>query len=892
MIKRTIAIVLLALPLGLLAEKTKAVEEPVDPRLEPKAIQAVRVQEPIVIDGRLDENVWRTPGSSDFIQSDPVDGGPPTERTQVWVAYDNAALYVAAFCHDSDAHSIRTLLGRRDDELDSDWFSVALDPYFDRRSGYAFAINPAGSIQDTALSNDVSDDSTWDAVWESKAVIQAEGWIVEIRIPFNQIRFPKKDEYVWGVNFRRTIKRKNEKDSFVWIPKDQTAYVSRFARLEGIRDIHPGPHLEFLPYTVGQAQFKPSEPGNPFETGRHYLGNLGFDVKVGLQSNLTLDATVNPDFGQVEVDPAVINLSAYETYYEEKRPFFIEGASIFNGFGRGGVYMNANINWPSPTFFYSRRIGRSPEGSPQHDGFVDFPDRTTILGAVKLTGQLAGGWNLGFISALTAREFADVDDGLGARFQDEVEPFTYYGVLRAQKDIDKGQSGFGVMATSVIRDLRDPSLSTLLNRNAFTLAFDGWTFLDKKRTWVIGGWAGGTRVEGTAEDILAVQESSMHYYQRPDASYLKLDPQATSLSGWGARFNLAKEQGNFLFLASFGALSPGFEPNDLGYQYSSSDKINWSLLPAYQWTKPGKVFRSLLVFAGPFQNYDFGGNKIWEGALASLQGQFLNYWSFNLMLAYNPSTISNSLTRGGPLARLPYGYEVDFQGETDSRRPIVLETQNYYYRRPSEGYDYTCNLLVRWKPRTNISLSVGPMVEFSRGEVQWVTKVTDPLMTSTYGARYVFGRIDQKVLGSEIRLNWIFTPKLSLQLYLQPYLAIGKYNRFKELARPSVYEYNIYGEGASTLDFADDVYTADPDGAGPAAPFSFGNPDFNVKSLRGTIVLRWEYLPGSLLYLVWTQNRADFAHPGDFQFGRDLGDLISAPGDNIFLLKVTYRWSL
>jgi hypothetical protein len=891
MLKRSIALVLLILPLTLRAEKKNAPEEPADPRLQPRTIQAVRAQEPIVLDGRLEEKVWQSPSRSEFLQSDPVDGGQPTEKTEVWVAYDDASLYVAALCHDSEPGSIRALLGRRDDELDSDWFSVAIDPYFDRRTGYEFFVNPAGSIQDRALSNDVGDDESWDAVWESKARITPDGWIVEMRIPFNQIRFPKAAEYVWGVNFRRTVKRKNEKDGFVWIPKDQTAYVSRFARLEGIRDIHPGPHLEFVPYAVGRAELKPAEAGNPFETGHRTLGNLGFDVKVGLKSNLTLDATVNPDFGQVEVDPAVINLSAYETYYQEKRPFFIEGASIFNGFGRGGVYINASINWPNPTFFYSRRIGRSPEGYPQHAGYVDFPDRTNILGAAKVTGQLAGGWNVGFISALTAREFADVDDGLN-RFQDEVEPLTYYGVFRAQKDIDKGQSGIGVMATGVVRDLRDDSLAGILNRNAFSLAFDGWTFLDKKRTWVFGGWAGATRLAGSREDILAVQESSMHYYQRPDASYLHLDPNATSLSGWGTRLNLGKQQGNFLFLTSVGVLSPGFDPNDMGFQYSGSNLINIQVVPGYQWTKPGKVFRNFQVIGGLFANYDFGGNKTWEGGLVDFGGQFLNYWSFETMLAYNPQTVSNSLTRGGPLALLPSGYQIDLTGESDSRRPVVFELQNSYYRRPQTGSDESSALLVRWKPRTNVSFSIGPTVEFSTTELQWVARVVDPLMTPTYGARYVFGRIDQKVLGSEIRLNWIFTPKLSLQLYLQPYLAVGRYDRFKELARAKAFDYNVYGTGASTIAYADGTYTVDPDGAGPAAPFSFDNPDFNVKSLRGTVVLRWEYLPGSLIYLVWTQDRADFAHPGDLRLGRDLGDLIAAPGNNIFLLKVTYRWSL
>jgi hypothetical protein len=887
--KMALLLIFLVLPLSLFAKDNQEKQEKKVP--DQKVVRAIRADEAIEINGILKEKVWQSEGYSDFVQSDPIDGAQPTEKTQVWVAYDNANLYVAAFLHDSQPHLIKKLLGRRDDQVDSDWFVFAVDPYYDRRSGYEFAVNPAGSIIDLTLSNDVSEDETWDGVWDCKTQINGQGWTVEIRIPFNQLRFPKKDEYVWGVNFRRTIMRKKEKVAFIWIPKEDTAYVSRFARLEGIKDIHPGRHVEVLPYTVGQGQFKPAETGNPFQTGKKYLGNAGFDLKVGLKSNLTLDATINPDFGQVEVDPAVINLSAYETYYQEKRPFFIEGADLFNGFGRGGVYMNANINWPDPRFFYSRRIGRSPQGYVTHDGYVDFPDRSTILGAFKLTGKLGDGWNVGFINALTAREYAEIDS-LGNRFQEEVEPFSYYGALRAQKDINQGQRGFGFMATGVVRDLRSESLQSILNKNVFSLAFDGWAFLDKKRVWVVGGWFGGTRMEGSREDILRLQNSSMHYFQRPDADYVEVNPEATSLSGWGGRFSLAKQQGRFLFLAALGVLSPGFNPNDLGFQFSGSDKINFSILPAYQWTKPGKIFRNLTIIGGPFGNYDFGGNKTWQGVLLDLNGQFLNYWGFETMLAYNPETMSNTLTRGGPLALIPSGYQIDLMMYSDNRKPVVLEAMSSLYRRPTEGTEWTGQITLRWKPRSNINLSFGPMYSIEKSELQWVTRVEDALMTKTYGARYIFGRIDQRMLSSEIRLNWIFTPKLTLQLYLQPFIAVGKYDKFKELAKPRKYEYNIYGEGNSTLKFADGLYTVDPDGEGPANAFSFWNPDFNLKSLRGTVVLRWEYFPGSLIYFVWTQNRADYAHPGDFQLRRDLGDLLTAPGDNIFLLKVSYRWSL
>ena len=860
-----------------------------------KVVHAIRTTELITLDGRLDESVWKTaPHAIGFTQNDPQDGAPPTEQTDVWVAYDDHALYVAALCRDSDPSKIRKRLGRRDTQTDSDWFMVAVDPYFDKRSGYAFYANPAGAITDSALSNDVNQDDSWDGVWETKAAVNGDGWAIEFRIPFNQIRFPKKDEYVWGINFRRMVRRKNEESSFNWVPKSEAAFVSRFARLEGLQGISPGGRVEFMPYAVSQAQFRPSESGNPFETGKRGAANAGFDLKVGLKSNLTLDATVNPDFGQVEVDPAVLNLSAYETYYEEKRPFFIEGASLFNNFGRGGVFINAELDWPRPQFFYSRRVGRAPQGYVNEDGFSRMPDRTTILGAAKLTGKLGGSWNFGFLNAVTGREFAQIDQ-LGTRLSQEVEPFSYYGAFRVQKDIDEGRSGIGLMATGVMRDLQNETLAGILNKNAFSLAADSWVSLDKKKSWVVGAWAGATRVEGSVEDILRLQTSSMHYFQRPDATHIEVDPEATSLSGWATRLSLAKQSGNLLVLANVGALSPGFNPNDAGFQRGGSDVVQMQFLPGYQWTKPGKVFLYAMVIAGWFRTYDFGGNKNWDGGLAVFEGQFKNFWRINTMFAYNPETVSKNLTRGGPLALIPPGYQVNLGLTSDSRKPIVLDFQSTTYQQPKASSQWNGQFSVRWKPGSNFSLSVGPTVGFERNDIQWVTKVTDAAMASTYGARYIFARIDQKVLGSEIRLDWTFTPKLTLQAYLQPFVAVGHYDLFKELAEPKTFSYNTYGVGASTIgyDDVDGVYTVDPDGAGgPAEPFSFGNPDFNYKSLRGTIVLRWEYRPGSLLYFVWTQNRADYANPGNLRLGRDISDLFSAPGDNIFLLKVSYRWNM
>jgi hypothetical protein len=855
-----------------------------------RTIRAVRAEEPIQIDGQLTEKVWQTPPSNGFIQNDPKDGEPETEKTDVWVAYDDKALYVAAYCHDSEPDKIIGRLGRRDSQVDSDWFIFAVDPYFDKRTGNSFGVNPANTIMDAALSNDVNDDDSWDGIWESKAAVNGDGWVVEMRIPYNQLRFARKDEYVWGVNFRRVIKRKNETASFAWVPKDEAAYVSKFARLEGISGIEPGTHLEIMPYITGEGKFRPQEPGNPFESGHRYLGNAGVDFKLGFKGNLTLDATVNPDFGQVEVDPAVLNLSAYETYYDEKRPFFIEGSSIFTGFGRGGVYINAGMNWPNPEFFYSRRIGRAPQGYVTEPGYVDFPDRSTILGAAKITGKL-GSWNVGFVNALTARENAQIDQS-GVRLEQQVEPFSYYGVVRAQKDVKEGRRGFGLMATGVMRDTADATLAGILNRNAFSLAGDGWTFLDEKRTYVIGGWFGGTRIEGSASDISRLQKSSLHYFQRPDASHVRYDPGATTLSGWGGHVQFAKQRGNLLWVFGLGALSPGFDPNDLGYQRSSSDIVNVSFLPGYQWTKPGKVFQYFLVALGGLQSYDFGWNKTSEAAVGLVQGMFRNFWNFNIEMVYFPETLSNQQTRGGPMTLTLNGWNGSFVLGTDSRKPFVLEGTGGFTSIPGDERGWNAQVFLRWKPSSNISLSVGPTYIYDLNRTQWVGRFGDALKTSTYGSRYVFGRIAQEVVSAELRLNWTFTPRLSLQAYIQPFIAVGAYDQFKELDRPRAYAFNVFGDSPSTLNQVDGRYTVDPDGDGPAVPLTFGNPDFNMKSLRGTVVLRWEYRPGSLFYFVWTQNRSDYANPGQLQLRRDMADLLTAPGDNIFMLKLSYRWNM
>ncbi|MBN2266238.1 MAG: hypothetical protein JW775_10540, partial [Candidatus Aminicenantes bacterium] len=516
---------------------------------------------------------------------------------------------------------------------------------------------------------------------------------------------------------------------------------------------------------------------------------------------------------------------------------------------------------------------------------------TTILGAAKLTGKVGRAFNLGVISALTAREFAEIDIG-GDRSRAEIEPFSHYGVARGLREFGEGRSGLGFMAASVLRDLRPGGLEEALSRDALALGIDGWTFLDRDRGWALAGWGAFTTVRGSAEAMTALQLSPLHYFQRPDADWVEVDEAATSLSGWAGRLYVNKQKGNVVLNAAVGAISPGFEANDIGY-HNRGDVINGHIEAGYRSLHPGRTFRSWTVTASYYRNYDFGGNRVGEYFYLDGKGQFLNYWTAALHLDYEPPKFSHYLTRGGPMALYPAGETVRGTLATDDRRPVIARFSGYYRYHPSGGYNWSIGGGLTWKPSPNFSLSIGPGYTWRYSEGQWIRRVVDPLKTSTYGVRYVLSDIHQKTLPVEIRIGWTFSPRLSLQAYVQPYLAVGDFSAFKELSAAKTFDFDYYGEGDSTIAYADGVYEVDPDGEdGPAAPFTFADPDFNLKSLRGTAVLRWEYRPGSMLYAVWTQTRENYAHPGDFELWRDFGDIFSVPGKNIFMIKLSYRFEL
>jgi len=827
-------------------------------------VDAIRLAESITVDGILAEPVWQNgSGISQFTQRDPHEGAPPTHKTVVHLAYDDEAIYIGARMFDSAPDSIIARLGRRDAQLTSDMFGFFVDPYYDRRSGFYFSINAAGTMYDGVLYNDEWDDDSWDGVWEGKVVIDDKGWMAEMRIPYSQLRFKNKDQMVWGINFRRDIARKNEKDYLVFTPKNGSGFVSRFADLVGIENISPPRRVEVLPYVTTKAEYTQHLPGNPFNDGSKYLPGTGADLKVGIGSNLTLDATVNPDFGQVEVDPAVVNLGDVETFFSEKRPFFIEGSTIFN-FGQGGSRSNWGFNWANPQFFYTRRIGRAPQGSSPSADFADVPLGTNILGAAKLTGKIGGNWNVGMLHALTSREHAELNQG-NRRWRSEVEPLAYYGIARAQKEIKEGRQGIGFISTLAARRFVDARLRDQINSSAFAGGIDGWTFLDANKTWVITGWAGMSQVRGNEARLLALQQNSRHYFQRPDAGHVEVDSFATSLTGFAGRLLLNKQKGNVIFNSAIGFVDPKFDLNDMGFIWRT-DVINGHIGGGYKWTKVGKVTRFAQLLGAVFGSRDFDGNTIWMGVWQSGYFEFLNYYSLNYSFAYNPETVSNNRTRGGPLTLNRPGWQANFFINSDSRKAWVFGLGTFGYSRGPKNWDGGFDASVEWKPGANLSVRMGPTLWWNRDFAQYVTVINDPQATATFGNRYIFAALKQTELSASIRLNWTFTPRLSLQLYAQPLISSGDYFNYKELARPRSYEFTPY-----LTDRSD---------------------DFNFKSLRGNAVLRWEYSPGSTLYFVWTQSRSDFENLGNFRFNRSVDRLADTRPDNIFLIKASYWWGL
>ena len=850
------------------------------------------------IDGRLDDAVWSLARPlAGFTQRQPLDGQPATESTVVRIAYDNEAIYIGARMYDSEPARISAQLGRRDNISQSDLFEVDFDSYHDHQTSFQFYTNPLGVKRDLVASNDFSmGDEGWDPVWDAATQRDSLGWTAEFRIPLSQLRFPNSPSQVWGVGFYRYIHRKAEESWWSYISQTDNGYASTFGHVFGIENLPQPRRLEVLPYAAGvEERLSTGSAGNPFNDGSREVGRFGLDLKYGLTSNLTLNASVNPDFGQVDADPAEVNLTAYETYFSERRPFFVEGGDIFRATSPGGIPVNG------PQFLYSRRIGRAPQGSADFRGessFTDEPTNTTILGSAKLSGRTAGGWSVGLLEAVTAREYATVDSA-GFRFRDQVEPLTSYSAVRAKRDFGNGASTFGFTGTAVNRRL-DGTRLDFLRSAAYAGGVDFGHRFSRNRYSMFAA-LGYSLIRGDTQAIQAAQRSSARYYQRPDADYVEYDPTRTSLAGWRAALGFSKDEGSTNWSVGGEASSPGFEINDFGYQ-TRSDRASAYAFAGRRWTRPGRVFRFANLSGRANLGWNFGGDRTSANTSVSAFGQFLNYWGVNAFASRNFRSVNDGLLRGGPAGISPAGWFVDVGAQSDHRKPLRFYCDVGFGGNDLGYKEIGLYSQVMFRPTSTVSLSVGPSFSSSRTPQQYVMSSPDSTATATLGRRYVFAEIFQHSLDLTTRLDVTISPVLSLQLFAQPFVATGNYSRFKELTAPRTTNYATYGEtpGSSitpvtnTTDGVVSVvgYDLDPDGAGPRPSVSIGNPNFSYRSLRGNAVLRYEYRPGSTVYLVWTQSCSSYGANPAFNAAQDFRQLCQGRSDNVFAVKLNYWLSL
>lgn len=862
---------------------------------------AVRRTSPITIDGKLDEAAWASANViTDFTQVDPAQGQPATQRTEVRFLFDDDALYIGAKMYDTEgARGVTTSLVRRDQSFNSDYFEVVLDSFHDHLGRAFFDVNPSGSRQDQLGVGTSCCDSGWDPIWETAAHIDPDGWTAEIRIPLSQLRFPRDSVQSWGLQVRRFIQRNNELDQWAFWKKTESGGPGRFGHLDGL-EIKPQAkrNLELLPYVVARSKNVAFTPGDPFNSGSQQSGRVGLDLKYLLSTNLTLDATFNPDFGQVEVDPAVVNLSAFETSFAEKRPFFVAGSGVFS-YGGFNCFFCSNVS--SLSAFYSRRIGRAPTGADlayNAGPYADVPDASTILGAAKITGRTSNGFTVGVLDAVTGQADARVQLPDGSHDTREVEPLTNYFVGRLKKDLMKGDLVLGGILTSVNRRMDDTFAPRLNSRSELVGGDVLYQWSDRRYT--LRGNLAVSSIAGDPRDIFARQQSSARYFQRPDRNSgsqgwfsNRLDSTATSMHGLGAYARVAKEAGDWMWETAMNLRTPGFENNDIAF-LTRSDYIWYDANLVRYITKPTSWYRELFIIGGGQQQVNFSGDRT-DGQLQFyIQNTLPNFWNITTFYIFRPELADDRMLRGGPVVNRPSQGYISASVNSNSRRALIWNLNYDYSWNAKGGWGTDYSIFAQYRPKSNVTMSFGPSWSESLSMLQYVSTVSDPTATAFYGNRYVLASIKQKTLALDTRLNVTFTPSMTLELFAQPFFATGNYFDFKEFDRPRSGNFTVYGKGRGSITPARDAsgavtgYTIDPDGTGPAASFPISNPNFNLRSLRGNAVFRWEYRPGSTLYVAWTHSRSDQQPIGDFDFTRDERGLLATRPDNILLLKASW----
>ena len=850
-----------------------------------KVYTAEFISEPPVIDGIFTDKAWeKAEWINEFTQRSPVEGNKPSQKTIIKIFYDNNFIYIGIRAFDTEPEKIERQLSRRDD-MDGDFVMVAFDSYHDKRTAFEFGVSASGVKSDAVISNDGSNsDDNWDPIWYVKTNIDEEGWTAEMKIPLTQLRFSAEKEQVWGLEVSRYIYRLEEMNQWKLISKEAGGWVSEFGLLAGIKDIKPKKEASITPYLVTSLdQFK-KEKNNPFmDKGYKFKINGGVNGKFGITNNLTLDMAINPDFGQVEADPSEVNLTAYETFFSEKRPFFIEGSNIMNyRLMSMGDFMSDNL-------FYSRRIGRNPRYYPdlEDDEYEKRPQNTSILSALKLTGKTKNGWSLGVLESTTNEEYSEIDDGSGRRLM-KVEPLTNYFLTRVERDFDEGNTTIGGIFTSTNRKLDAPHLKNMIS-NAYTGGFN-FRHQWNDKTYIFEARSVFSHVQGSKEAIQEVQNNSTHYFNRPDAPHLSFDSARISLTGYGQTLMLGKMgKGHFRGALFLNMKSPKLELNDIGYQ-READHLSELFWVQYRTLKPWKIFRSFYLNVNQWEVHDFNGTRITTGGNFNLNTQFKNYYHLGFGMNLNAENLSKSALFGGPYLKYPAANNIWFWLANDSRKNVRVSIGGSYNKsQDANSHYYNSWAEVTYKPHKMINISINPDFSTNQNNLQYVDEYTFNDET-----QYIMARINQKTLRISFRANIYLTPELSIQYWGQPFISAGRYSFFKRITDPMANEYDDRFHNYSDTELAlnvNDEYEIDHNNNGNI-DYTYENPNFIVMDFISNLVIRWEYIPGSEIYLVWTQNRFDSREQGKYNFSNTGTDIMDISPYNVFLVKATYRFSL
>ncbi|GLR15504.1 hypothetical protein GCM10007940_01190 [Portibacter lacus] len=835
----------------------------------------------IKLDAFLDEKIWDSVDwGTGFRVRQPNNGDKATRDTKFKIVYDQNFIYVGYECYDNEPDKIEKRLSRRDN-FPGDWVEINFDSYRDNATGFSFTISASGVKGDEFITGNGSNwDESWNPIWYAATRITENGWNAEIKIPLSQLRYSQAREQEWGFNIQRRDFRVDEFSSFQFIPQNASGYISNFAILRGLKNLKPKRQVETQPYIVTG---KSSGKNSKFKlTG-------GLDGKIGLTSNITLDYTLNPDFGQVDADPSVLNIDGFEVFFQERRPFFIENNNLFSFDGTnaeaGGPYNNDNL-------FYSRRIGSNPRGShhiPGHAHNIKRPEFTNILGAAKVSGKTKEGWSLGILEGMTAQEFATYNIG-EKEHKGTVEPLTNYFVGRLSKDLQGGASQVGGTFTQVTRFLEDTGLEDQYHKTTSSgglNVFHSW----QDRKWQFVGKLIASNVAGTALKIKETQEDFRHYFQRPDADHLNVVDDKTNLAGHGGDLALANYGGKDNISYQFGLTwrSPGLELNDIGF-LNSADIINHYLWAGYRFPKPFGIFRSARVNYNHYLGYSFGGVNNLQAVNTNIHGGFTNFWEAGTGMTVTFKEISNKALFGGPSLRNSSGFNNWGYIGTDSRKK--LRTNLFWSKFTPFTWDkgssnrYSYELSFSLQASDAFSISAGPEYSYNFNALQNVS-----FNTFNNQDRYITGSVIQRTVSLSVRLSYNFTPNLTLEYWGQPFISKGEYSDFKYINHPLARNFDdrFAAYSTSQITFSNnDLYHVD-ENLDDQIDYQFENPDFNFMQFRSNAVLRWEYIPGSELFLVWSQGATNNGDPSKKLLHSFREDLFSKKITNNFLIKLTYR---